>query len=477
MSKRCKWIFSLVLVGLLMLAAPVMATPTVNLDGKQLSFEVPPSIENGRTLVPLRAIFEAIGATVTWDQATYSATAIKGDTTVILHIGSTTPTINGQVKQLDVPAKIVDGRTLAPLRFVGEAFGGTVEWNQASQLISITSIPTSGTPPPAAAEIYVHFIDVGQADSIYVQLPNHNDILIDGGNAEDGQLVVDYLKAKGVDDIELMIATHPHEDHIGGLPAVLDAFVVEKVIDSGKLHTTNIFKTYLTKVKAEGAIYEQDNYQSLAWGNVSLQILTSTEAWEELNDYSVVCRLDTGNIEFLFTGDAGTSVENILTGDISAEILKVGHHGSTSSSSASFLSRVNPQVAIISVGTGNTYGHPTAQTLSRLQATGTTIYRTDLNGNIVVTTDGNTYSVATDTNLQVPAAVVPITQPAGTAPALLPGSDQNTSWVYVGSIKSNKYHLPSCRYATAIDADNQVWFASEAEAIVAGYVPCGVCKP
>lgn len=241
-------------------AVPALAAPTVNLNGQQLSFDVPPTIENGRTLVPLRAIFEAMGAAVTWDQNTHTATAVKDGTTVILKIGSTTPTINGQVKQLDVPAKIVNGRTLAPLRFIGEAFGGTVEWNQASQLISITAVPTSGTPPPAAADIYVHFIDVGQADAIYIELPNNNDILIDAGNRADGPLVVNFLKTQGVDDIELLIATHPHEDHIGGLPDVLDAFVVESILDSGYAATTAIYKEYSSKAQAEACTWVSDNY-------------------------------------------------------------------------------------------------------------------------------------------------------------------------------------------------------------------------
>ncbi|NLD46481.1 MAG: MBL fold metallo-hydrolase [Clostridiaceae bacterium] len=413
-----------------------------------------------------------MGAEVSWDQNTQTATAVKDSIKVVLKIGSVSPTINGQIVNLDVPAKIVNGRTLAPLRFVGEAFGGTVEWNQASQLISITSVPTSGTPPPKQ-EIKVHFIDVGQADSIYIQLPENKDILIDGGNVSDGSLVVNYLKKQNVDDIELLIATHPHEDHIGGLPDVLDAFIIEQILDSGYAATTNIYKEYSSKAQAEGCTWISDNYQTYTWGATSLQILTGDQSWgSNANNYSVVCRLDTGDIEFLFTGDAEAAVEDIFTGTLEAEILKVGHHGSTSSSSLAFLNKVDPEVAVICVGTGNTYGHPHQETLNKLQNKSIKIYRTDLNGTIVVTTDGKTFSLSTQKNLPTPVAPVITPVPSNPAPTPSIGTGK-----YVGSIKSDKYHLPSCRYAQSIAPENQIWFDTEEEALAAGYTPCGVCKP
>ncbi|HAS04570.1 MAG TPA: hypothetical protein DCR71_02240 [Dehalococcoidia bacterium] len=439
--RKCFFI-AIILSMMLSFAGLAQAAPQVVLDGQTLSFDVPPVIENNRTLVPLRAIFEALGASVQWDGATQTVTATKSDTEITLIIGGQAFK-NGQPVSLDVPAKIIESRTMVPLRFVSEAYGCQVTWDGATETITITSLSGAGT-------IKVHFIDVGQADAIYISLPDNNDILIDAGNPSDGPTVVNYLKNNGMDDdIELLIATHPHADHTGGLPAVYNAFEVVETIDS-----------------------ETDNYQAFNFGNTNLQILTGQASWSDTNDYSVVCRLDTGDIEFLFMGDAGFPAESALTGELDAEILKVGHHGSRTSTSVAFLSRVNPEVAVISVGAGNTYGHPTAETLQRLQNAGATIYRTDLNGDIVITTDGLAYNIAvgSTTSTETPASYY---QPQDTTPAPTPAS----SGSYVGSIKSDKYHYPSCRYAKSILPENEIWFADAAEAQAAGYVPCGVCKP
>lgn len=265
----------------------------------------------------------------------------------------------------------------------------SLSWLPGGDRVSITggSTPVSGpalfTTVPPRDQVKVHFIDVGQADSIYIQLPGNDDVLIDGGDVSDGPAVVEYLRQQGMDgELELLIATHPHRDHIGGLPHVLEAYDVIEVLDSGLAADSRIYESYKESVIAEGCAWSPDHRQAYRFGTIELAILTGDEEWEEVNNYSVVARLDCGEIECLFTGDAEKEAEEMLTGDISAEILKAGHHGSSSSTSAEFLARVHPEVAIISVGEENRYGHPDDEVLKRM--TGIDIRRTDIDGTIVL---------------------------------------------------------------------------------------------
>ncbi|HWP95834.1 MAG TPA: stalk domain-containing protein [Syntrophomonadaceae bacterium] len=374
---------------------PALAAPTVILNGQQLSFDVPPVIDNDRTLVPLATIFRALGANVQWDEPTQTVTTTKDGTEIKLILGRVDAYVNGTMVTLSTPARAIDGRTMVPLAFVSTALGAEINWDEDTQTVIINVLSCGG--PPLTCEVKVHYIDVGQGDSIYIQLPEHTDILIDGGNVADGPAVVNYLKSQGVDDIELMIATHPHEDHIGGLPAVLEAFKVDEIIDSGKTADSKIYKTYAAAAQTEGCTWEHDNYQTInPWGPLKFEILTGNQTWSDVNNYSVVTRLDDGDIHFLFEGDAQEQAEAALQGDISAQVLKVGNHGSTTSTNPYFLARVKPEIAVISVGTENTYANPNQVTLEKPSGAGLKVYRTDLNGTVVVSTDGETYEVITE---------------------------------------------------------------------------------
>ena len=206
-------------------------------------------------------------------------------------------------------------------------------------------------------------------------------------------------------------------------------------------------------------------------GEVKLEILhPSSPSSAHLNDASIVAKVTYNQVNFLFTGDAEEASEQqiLLQSRVqpTSTVLKVGHHGSRTSASTAFLQAVDPEIAVIMVGEGNTYGHPHEETLQKLNAAGVDIYRTDINGDIVITTDGQSYNVNN--------SITPFRfEPAPTVPV----TSEPVSGVFVGSIKSDKYHYPDCRYAESMVPENQIWFDSVQDAKNQGYSPCGVCRP
>ena len=243
----------------------------------------------------------------------------------------------------------------------------------------------------------VHFIDVGQGDSIFIDYKDY-DILIDAGGNDKGPIVVEYLKSLGVDDIEIMVATHPHEDHIGGLDDVLEAFEVKTIIDGGLKHTTSTYKDYWNAVVAENAKYKESEGLSFCLGDgVVFRVLEMEKNFEEMNNNSIVCMLDHGDIEFLFMGDIEFEAEEAnLEKFEDIDVLKVGHHGSKTSTSLEFLEKTTPKVAVITSGEDNAYGHPHKETINRLLDNDIKVYNTKDFGHIVIGSNGKNY------NIQVP---------------------------------------------------------------------------
>ncbi|WP_338824786.1 ComE operon protein 3 [Moorella humiferrea] len=266
-------------------------------------------------------------------------------------------------------------------------------------LTACSSGGTVGAPPPGdGRELKVHFIYVGQADSILVQTPAGKAILIDGGNNDDGIKVVNYIKSQGVKELAAVVATHPHEDHIGGLDSVIKEIPVAAVYMPNAVTTTRTFEDFINAVKASGAA------RIRARGGVKMDIpglaveflAPNSNSYDELNNYSAVLKIAYGNTAFLFTGDAETvSEEEMLSAgyNLKADVLKVGHHGSASSTSAAFLKAVAPKYAVISVGKGNDYGHPDPRVLERLQRAGVKIYRTDEHGTVIIVSDGRNITI------------------------------------------------------------------------------------
>lgn len=311
----------------------------------------------------------------------------------------------------------------------------------------------------------VHFIDVGQADSALIKC-NDETMLIDGGNVADSSLVVSYLMKAGVKELDYVVCTHAHEDHVGGLNGPLNKFTVTKAIYAP--HTGSDSKCYNDFLKAtarQGKHIETPVVGStFSLGEAEVKVLGPvTENYSDINNTSIVLKVTYGETSFLFTGDAEDEAEQDIlntNADLSANVLKVGHHGSNSSTKYHFLREIMPDIAVISCGKDNKYGHPDADTLSRLRDAGVKIYRTDMQGNIIISSDGKNLTVRTEKNQDINTN---------------PEDPEIPSGIYIGNINTMKFHKSTCSKLPA--EHNRVYFNSRQEAINAGYTPCKICKP
>lgn len=252
------------------------------------------------------------------------------------------------------------------------------------------------------SNLEVYFLDVGQADSILIK--NNKDVmLIDAGNNEDGELISNYINSMGITDFKYVIGTHPHEDHIGGLDNIINNFNIDNIYIPDAITTTKTFIEVLDALEKKNMMYEVPNIgDKISFGEATLEVIYTGTDTSDLNNTSIILRLDFGQVSFLFMGDATCKTEElILNKNIDIDILKVGHHGSRYSTTDDFLNKVSPKYAIISVGKNNSYNHPHDETLKKLNNKNSKVYRTDTNGTILLTTDGiniNITNIETNTN-------------------------------------------------------------------------------
>ncbi len=322
--------------------------------------------------------------------------------------------------------------------------------------------PTAATVPPSGDGLMVHFVDVGQADCILIECGSEFAI-IDGGNKDDGQLVVSYLEQQGVQELSAVICTHAHEDHVGGLPSVLSVYPTAAVYAPTRTYSSNIFDDFLyytDQQRLEVTIPAPGD--TLTVGDAVLTVLGPVQSYAETNDTSIVVRLDYGETSFLFTGDMEVAAENDMldywadTGTFDVDVLKVGHHGSDTSTGYRFLNAVMPTYGVISVGEGNSYGHPNDEPLSRLKQAGVVILRTDKLGAITANSDGFEIAFTWENRNAQPEDVQPA-QPVQ----------------YIGNKKSRTLHVDGC--GSLPKEENRAYFDSYEAAIREGYSPCTSC--
>ena len=273
-------------------------------------------------------------------------------------------------------------------------------------LLLLCLLLTGCTAPTEIApkdNLIIHFIDVGQADSMLL-IAGDTTVLIDGGNTPTARDVLEYLDRFGVDQIDLMVNTHPHGDHLGGLPTVLNAIPTDKIWCADSTYDTYLYQSFTHLVAQKnfnishpepGTIFAENGLTITVLGP-----LHNADAYTDLNDTSLVLMVQYGNRKFLFTGDMEAYAEKQLVDadiDLEADVLKVGHHGSYSSTSQIFLDEVDPEYGIVSCGRNNEYGHPHDAPINRLFRADVELYRTDLMGSVIIVTDGNTLAFFLET--------------------------------------------------------------------------------
>ncbi len=319
----------------------------------------------------------------------------------------------------------------------------------------------------------VHYIDVGHGDCILIQAPSGKNMLIDAGNNTDADKITSYIANLGIKKLDIVVGTHPHADHIGSLDDVINTFDIGQVVMPKLIHTTRTYEDVLLAIQNKALkITSAKAGLALDLGNELSTTLVGpySDDYDNLNDYSAVIHLTFGNTSFLFTGDAEEPSESEMVAsgaNLKADVLKVGHHGSSSSSTISFLNKVSPKHAVITLGKDNSYGHPHQETINKFINAGINIYRTDMVGTIIAASDGTNITFNTSPSAVKATAPAPISN-QDTEPAIT-STDSITVYTTDTGLK---YHKEGCSYLEDIKIELTLIEAKDLE-----LDPCGVCKP
>lgn len=328
----------------------------------------------------------------------------------------------------------------------------------------------------------VHFIDVGQGDAALL-ICDGETMLIDGGKPEASDIIYTYLKKQNIEKLNYIVCSHADDDHIGGLSAPLANMTVENILAPETTADTRAYKSLIQKANRNNVpITHPKCGESMDFASAEIDFYGPvTESADDRNNGSIVMKVIYGETSFLFTGDAEREEENEILGknyDVSATVLKVGHHGSKNSTTYPFLREVMPQYAVISVG-DNSYGHPTDDVLSRLRDADTKVYRTDMQGDIIAKSDGKTVTVSTakNKNAQTNPTAVPSPE-ISRSEHKATDTEQIAAEKYIANKGTKKFHLPTCRAVKSMKEENKTYLdCTREEAIENGFDPCKMCKP
>ncbi len=330
----------------------------------------------------------------------------------------------------------------------------------------------------ASAELDIVFLDVGQGDCTIVMCDDEV-MVVDGGTPQASARVYTVLRdSLGITSVRYLVATHPHDDHVGGLPAVLNAVQVDAVMSPVLSWDSRSFNGMLEYADAQGApVFVPEEGDIYDLGGAQVEVLSCwPDAWI-VNDMSICLKITYGDVSVILMGDAEYMTEYTLLTyhpDLHADVLKVGHHGSSTSSTVEFVSAVAPRYAVISCGTGNSFGHPNRETLDTLDEAGARIYRTDLQGTIVMISDGHDINWATEREATAAELMIaPLDAVSQDVRTLI----EDDTVAYVGNQNSHRFHVPSCPSVMEMQPENRITFSTREEAVEAGYQPCGRCHP
>lgn len=330
----------------------------------------------------------------------------------------------------------------------------------------------SKTPLDSHETLTVNVLDVGQGDSIFIVLPNGETMLIDAGNQSNAEEICSFIKDCGIESITYLVATHPHSDHIGGMAEVIKSLDIKNVYMPKVSHTTVTFENLLDTIAEKGLIIQTAKAGKILFDNGGLKaefIAPNKDSYTNLNNYSAVIKLSYNGKTFLFMGDAERESESEILAngfDLSADVIKVGHHGSNTASTKSFIKAVNPSVAVISVGK-NSYGHPHAAAITTLNEFNADIWRTDEKGTVIITCDGT--GVIVDNTVIVAQPNAP---PDTSKEESNPSTEKNNSVTVYITKTGAKYHADGCRYLSQSKIPIDLNDINTSK-----YSPCSVCNP